>query len=299
MRGAFQRAVVNEFVAEYAVGRTPNPCVTCNRLIKFDPFLTKAAALGATHLATGHHAVVAREDAAARFVLKTARDRRKDQSYFLYVLTQKQLQHVLMPVGGMTKTEVRDAARAAGLSVSERPESQDVCFVPGGDIEGFFRLMKPEAMLPGPIEDAGGTVLGEHRGIALYTVGQRSGLGLSRPRPTYVLRIDAARNAVIVGDDDDLYSRQLTASNLNWIAGSPPAAEFRAGAKIRYAAAPALCSAAVEGGRLTLHFDEPQRAIAPGQSAVLYDGDIVLGGGTIDGWDARSPRTAPTSPLAE
>jgi tRNA-specific 2-thiouridylase len=283
MRGAFEAAVVSEFLTEYAAGRTPNPCVTCNRLIKFDPFLEKAAALGATHLATGHHAVVARGGPTGPFLLRTARDRSKDQSYFLYVLTQEQLPRVLMPVGGLTKEEVRDVARGAGLSVSDRPESQDVCFVPGGDVEAFFRMMRPEAMRPGPIEDTDGSVLGEHRGIALYTIGQRSGLGLARPRPTYVLRIDAARNAVIVGEDEDLYSRKLTASSLNWVAGAPPAPEFRTTAKIRYAASPMPCDVVVDGDRLTLRFDEPQRAIAPGQSAVLYDGDVVLGGGTIDG----------------
>jgi tRNA-specific 2-thiouridylase len=283
MRGAFEKAVVREFLTEYASGRTPNPCVTCNRLIKFGPFLEKAAALGATRLATGHHAVVTRDESTGAYLLRKGRDRSKDQSYFLYVLTQKQLSHVLMPIGAMTKTEVRDAARAAGLSIAERPESQDVCFVPDGDVAAFFRLMMPEAMRPGPIEDLEGNVLGEHGGIALYTVGQRSGLGLSRPRPTYVLRIDAARNAVVVGDDEELYSSELTASDLNWIAGAPPDTEFRADAKIRYAASPCPCTAVLEGERLRLRFEEPKRAIAPGQSVVLYDGDVVLGGGVING----------------
>jgi tRNA-specific 2-thiouridylase len=281
MRGAFEKAVVREFLTEYAAGRTPNPCVTCNRLIKFDPFLEKASALGAAHIATGHHAVVARDDPRGGYLLRKGRDRAKDQSYFLYVLTQKQLPGVLMPVGTMTKTEVRDVARAAGLSVSERAESQDVCFVPDGDVAAFFRLMMPEATRPGPIEDRDGNVLGEHRGITLYTIGQRSGLGLSRPRPTYVVRIDAARNAVVVGDDEELFSRELTASSLNWIAGVPPAREFRAEARIRYAAEPAPCTTRVDGGILAVSFDEPQRAVAPGQSVVLYDGDTVLGGGVI------------------
>jgi len=282
MRGAFEAAVVTEFLTEYAAGRTPNPCVTCNRLIKFDPFLEKAAALGATHVATGHHAVIARDDSSGAHLLKRGADRSKDQSYFLYVLTQKQLPHVLMPVGGMTKADVRATARVAGLSVSERVESQDVCFVPEGDIEVFFRLMRPEALRAGPIETLDGEVLGEHRGIALYTIGQRSGLGLSRPRPTYVVRIDAARNAVVVGDDEDLYSSELTASGLNWVVGGPPAREFRSEARIRYGASPRMCTAFLEGDGLRLVFDEPQRAIAPGQSAVLYNGDTVLGGGVID-----------------
>ncbi len=283
MRGAFEKAVVREFLTEYASGRTPNPCVTCNRFIKFGPFLEKAAALGATRLATGHHAVVTRDESTGAYLLRKGRDRSKDQSYFLYVLTQEQLSRVLMPIGDLTKTEVRGAARAAALSIAERPESQDVCFVPDGDVAAFFRLMMPEAMRPGPIEDLEGNVLGEHAGLALYTVGQRSGLGLSRPRPTYVLRIDAARNAVVVGDDEELYSSELTASDLNWIAGAPPAREFRTEAKIRYAAEPTSCTASLDGERLGLTFDRPQRAVAPGQSVVLYDGDTVLGGGVIDG----------------
>jgi tRNA-specific 2-thiouridylase len=281
LRGIFERAVVNEYLLEYAAGRTPNPCVTCNRLIKFDPFLEKAAAVGATHLATGHHAIVTRPPGGP-CLLKRGRDRSKDQSYFLYVLGQSQLERVLMPVGDMTKEEVRGAARAAGLSVADRAESQDVCFVPGGDVAAFFRLMMPDAMKPGPIEDAEGNVLGEHAGIAMYTIGQRSGLGISRPRPAYVLRKDASRNAVIVGDDEDLYASSLTASRVNWVSGIQPVGEFRASAKVRYAAEPAACTAAVDGGRLVVDFDEPQRAIAPGQSVALYADDVVLGGGVID-----------------
>jgi len=280
MRGAFERSVVREFLVEYASGRTPNPCVTCNRLIKFDPFLEKAAATGATHLATGHHAVIERSGDGS--LLRRGKDPSKDQSYFLYVLTQRQLDRVLMPVGAMTKDEVREVARSAGLSVAERAESQDVCFVRDGDVAAFFRLMMPEAMRPGPIEDVDGNVIGEHAGIAMYTVGQRSGLGLSRPRPTYVVRKDAARNAIVVGDDDKLFSSELTASGLNWISGSPPAPSFRTTAKVRYAAEPEPCEVDVSGDSLRLVFDEPQRAIAPGQSVVLYDRDVVQGGGVID-----------------
>jgi tRNA-specific 2-thiouridylase len=282
MRGAFERAVVNEFLVEYASGRTPNPCVTCNRLIKFDPFLEKAAAVGATHLATGHHAVVERVGDGGPFLLRRGRDRSKDQSYFLYVLSQRQLSRVLMPVGALSKNEVRAVARSAGLSVADRVESQDICFVRDGDMAAFFRMMKPDAMRPGPIEDEQGNVLGEHDGIAMYTIGQRSGLGLSRPRPTYVLRKEASRNAIIVGDSDRLFSSRLTASSLNWVAGTPPAGDLRVTAKIRYAAEPAPCAAAVADDRLVVEFDDPQRAIAPGQSVVLYDRDVVLGGGVID-----------------
>jgi tRNA-uridine 2-sulfurtransferase len=283
LRAPFERHVVGDFVREYSLGRTPNPCVICNRYVKFDPFLQRAAALGATHLATGHHAVVERSGERDTYLLKRGADPDKDQSYFLYYLTQAVLSRVLMPVGGMSKEEVRRVAREAGLSVADRLESQDVCFVPGGDMAPFLRRTSPEAVRPGAIEDLTGRVLGEHRGIGLYTVGQRSGLGLSRPRPTYVVAIDAGRNVVIVGDEEDLFSSELTASDVNWIGGRPPAGSFRAEAKVRYAATPEPCDVSVTAAGLRLRFDVPQRAIAPGQSAVLYEGDTVLGGGRIDG----------------
>lgn len=282
MRGEFERAVVSHFAREYARGRTPNPCVRCNRLIKFGPFLRKAAAVGATHLATGHHATVRFNETTGKYVLLRGRDAAKDQSYFLHMLPQEQLSRTIMPIGKMTKSEVRAKARAAGLHVSERTESQDVCFVPDGDIASFFRRVAPEAVTPGPIEDASGTVLGEHRGLALYTVGQRSGLGLSLPRPAYVLRIDAARNVIVVGDESELYSSRLKASDACWVAGEPPAESFRSAAKIRYAGEPAPCLVEIAGDGLAVTFDEPQRAVAPGQSVVFYDGDRVLGGAEID-----------------
>jgi tRNA-specific 2-thiouridylase len=196
-------------------------------------------------------------------------------------MTQDQLARVLMPVGSLTKDEVRAAAREAGLPVADRPESQDVCFVPDGDIAGFIATRLPSALEPGPIEDLDGRVLGEHRGIARFTVGQRSGLGLARPRPTYVVRIDARRNALVVGDDDDLYSATLIADGLSWVAGESPTGEFRTRAKVRYAADPAPAAVAVDGDEARVSFDEPQRALAPGQAVVFYDGDRVLGGGTI------------------
>jgi tRNA-specific 2-thiouridylase len=282
MRAPFERHVVRDFLLEYSRGRTPNPCVVCNRFIKFGPLFEKAAAVGATHLATGHHATVERHRAGGSFLLKRGTDPSKDQSYFLYSLTQDILSRLLMPVGGLTKPEVRAIARASGLSVAERPESQDVCFVPGGDVESFLRQTAPDAGLPGPIEDLSGRVIGEHRGIGLYTVGQRSGLGLSRSRPTYVVSIDADRNTVVVGDDADLYSSELTASDVHWIAGGPPADAFRAEAKIRYAAEPQACSVLLSENGFRLAFDVKQRAIAPGQSVVLYDDEVVLGGGRID-----------------
>lgn len=280
MRGVFEKLVIDDFVAEYARGRTPNPCVRCNRLVKFDPLLSKASALGATHLATGHHAIV-EPDPDGRFELRRARDARKDQTYFLYSMTQDQLARVLMPIGSLTKDEVRTVAREAGLPVADRPESQDICFVPDGDIAGLIAKRLPSALEPGPIEDIDGRVLGEHRGIARYTVGQRSGLGLARPRPTYVVRIDPRRNALVVGDDEDLYAGTLTADGLSWVAGEPPPGEFRTRAKVRYASDPAPAAVAIEGDEARVSFDEPQRALAPGQAVVFYDADRVLGGGTI------------------
>jgi tRNA-specific 2-thiouridylase len=277
----FEEAIVEHFVAEYARGRTPNPCARCNSLVKFGALLPAALSLGADRLATGHHAVVQEDPSTGTFALLRSRDRLKDQTYFLYALTQRQLSRALMPVGELRKEKVRAIARTARLHVAERPESQDVCFIPRGDVAAFLRERCPSAVRPGPIIDRDGAVLGEHRGIGLYTVGQRSGLGLSRSRPSYVLRIAADENAVVVGDERDLMSQALVATDLSWIAGSPPGDAFRAAAKIRYAATPAPCTVTVGADESTVSFDEPQRALAPGQAVVLYAGDAVLGGGTI------------------
>ena len=278
----FEETIIEHFVSEYARGRTPNPCVRCNRFVKFDTLLTKALALGASRLATGHHAIVREDPTSGLSSLVRGRDRDKDQTYFLCGLTQRQLSRVITPVGELTKDEVRATAERGGLHVADRPESQDVCFVPRGDIETFLRGRRPDALVPGPIVDFDGSVVGEHRGVALYTVGQRSGLGLSRPRPSYVVEVLAEENTIVVGGEGDLYSTHLTARDLTWIAGRAPGGSFRGEAKIRYAAPPAACSVAVAGDEAAVTFDERQRAIAPGQAVVFYDGDIVLGGGTIE-----------------
>jgi tRNA-uridine 2-sulfurtransferase len=280
-REPFRSHVLDYFLREYASGRTPNPCVVCNAFVKFGCLVREAESLGARFLATGHHAVVEKSESGTDFCLRSGADHAKDQSYFLYALAQPVLSRVLTPVGRMTKAEVRALAREAGLSAAEREESQDVCFAPRGDLGVLFARALPEAVQPGPIEDLDGRVLGRHGGIARYTVGQRSGLGLSRPRPTYVVDIDAVRNVVIVGNDEDLFSSELEASHVNWIAGPPPTGNFRCEAKVRYAAAPRSCAVTASGDVIRVMFDAPQRAIAPGQSVVLYDGDIVLGGGRI------------------
>jgi tRNA-specific 2-thiouridylase len=277
----FERDVVGPFVSEYARGRTPNPCARCNRLIKFGALLSEAVSMGARRFATGHHAVVHGDTFGGSWSLLRARDSRKDQTYFLYGMTQLQLSRVLMPVGELAKEDVRETAREAGLHVAERPESQDVCFLPGGDAAALLRKRCPSAVAPGPIVDLEGSVVGEHRGIALYTIGQRSGLGLSRPAPAYVVRIVPDANTLVVGGEEDLYAPGLAAGDLSWVAGRPPGARFRAVAKIRYAAPPAPCSVDLAEDEAVVSFDEPQRAVAPGQAVVFYDGDRVLGGGTI------------------
>ncbi len=286
MHRFFEDAVVSHFVSEYACGRTPNPCVRCNEFIKFNELLSSARGLGADALATGHHARI-RRDALGAPSLVRARDADKDQTYFLYKMTREELDHVLFPVGGKTKEEVRKLARESALAAADRTESQDVCFVPGGDLEAFLRERAPDAVRPGPIVDRDGVVLGEHRGFGLYTIGQRSGLGLSRPRPTYVLAVNPGTNTVVVGDDEDLLSGNLEARDAHWILGAAPGAEFRAEAKVRSTAAGAPCAVEVDGDRILVRFDAPQRALAPGQAVVFYDGDVVLGGATI--W-AAGPR---------
>lgn len=282
MQRRFDEAVVADFVSEYARGRTPNPCVRCNSLIKFGELLGLARGLGADALATGHHAIV-RRDHQERPLLARSPEVSKDQSYFLYALTPEQLSRAVFPVGGLTKEEVRERAREAGLHVADRAESQDVCFVPRGGLASFLRDRAPESMRAGSIVDREGRVLGEHAGVAMYTVGQRSGLGLSRPTPSYVVAVDALKNLVIVGDDSDLFADSLTAGDPSWIAGEPPGRAFRAAARVRSTAVPAPCTVDVTSVDVRVRFDEPQRAVTPGQAVVLYDGDVVLGGATIDG----------------
>lgn len=274
----FSRAVVDRFVAEYAAGRTPNPCVACNAMIKFGLLLDKARALGCDCLATGHYARVVKRRGVS--VLAKGLDERKDQSYFLWPLTDRQLCHVLFPLGDLTKTQVRERARALGLASAERPESQEICFVQRGSYADFLaRRVKP---VPGDIVDLDGHVLGRHKGIIHYTIGQREGLGIALGRPLYVLKIDAATHRIIVGDDRLLRTRECTVTDVNWLRFRPQRA-VRALVKIRHqhAGAAALVKP-LPGDRAQITFDEPQRAVTPGQSAVFYRGPLVIGGGIID-----------------
>jgi len=282
LRAEFERLVVSPFAAAYATGRTPNPCVLCNAHVKFGLLLDKARELGADALATGHYAGVASEPAGPPRLVRGA-DRRKDQSYFLFAVARAALPLVRFPLGGLTKNRVRAMARERGLAAAERTESQEICFVPGDDYAGFLARRSPAgAFVPGAIVDTAGRRLGEHRGLANYTVGQRRGLGVAAGRPLYVVAIDPAGNELVVGADEDLWRRDLHAGGVNWLVDEP-AGEFRAAVRIRSRHEPAPATLApAGGGSWRVLFDEPQRAITPGQAAVFYDNETVLGGGWIE-----------------
>ena len=277
----FDDRVVSDFVREYAAGRTPIPCVHCNGDLKFATLAARAEALGATAVATGHYARVERA-ADGTFLLKRGTDPGKDQSYFLFTLTQAQLAHAKFPVGDLDKATVREQARDLGLAVAEKPDSHEICFGSNGDHAAFVERHHP-APGSGEIRDLHGRVLGRHEGVHRFTVGQRKGLGLASPIPLYVVGIEAATNSVTVGPRDALARDTLTASGVNWIAGTPPASGARVTAQIRYRHKEAPASITpVDNGRVQVKFDEPQIAVAPGQAVVFYDGEVVVGGGWID-----------------
>lgn len=278
----FDRTVVTNFASEYLAGRTPSPCVVCNREVKFGTLLGRALAWEALAVATGHYARTTRDSTTNRVLLWKAKDTRKDQSDFLWPLTQAQLARARFPVGELIKEEVRTKARSLGLVTADRPESQEICFIPDDDYRAFLERRLPGAFRPGPILDRRGRLLGTHRGIAGYTVGQRRGLGLSPDRPLYVLALDPERNAVVVGEGSDLETDRLVATQVNFIPFDQPAGDLRVTAKIRHSHTPAPATLRPAGGdRVEVVFDLPQRAVAPGQSVVFYQGDLVVGGGII------------------
>ncbi len=278
----FEEAVIGRFVDEYAAGRTPVPCVACNRDIKFGSLLGRARAWGASAVATGHYARITHDAGAGRYLLWRGVDARKDQSDFLWPLTQEQLAAARFPVGQLTKDAVRERARALGLATADKPESQEICFIPGDDYRAFVRGRAPEAFRPGPLVDTEGRVVGRHEGLASYTIGQRRGLGVHGPRPLYVTALDPERNAVVVGPPEALLVDRIVAERVNLIAIDALAGPIRAEAKIRHSHTPAPATVEPAGpGRVSVRFDEAQRAPAPGQSVVLYQGDLVLGGGVI------------------
>jgi tRNA-specific 2-thiouridylase len=279
-RQQLEQEVVADFCREYSRGRTPSPCIRCNDILKFRLLLGRLDEFGAERLATGHHARVAR--AAEKWRLLRARDRAKDQSYFLYRMDQDQLGRVLMPVGELTKSEVRDRARELGLPVADKPDSQEICFIPGDDYAAFLAERCPEAFTPGPVTDRDGNEVGEHRGIGHFTVGQRRGLGIPFGERRYVVRIDVDSNTVVVGTEEDARSRGAELEDLRWVAGRAPGEDFRALVKVRNVHAGGMATVTLRGrDRAAVAFDEPQWAVCPGQAAVLYDDDIVLGGGII------------------
>jgi len=277
----FYSTVVQSFLDGYARGVTPNPCVICNRQIKWDFLLNHALALGADYLATGHYARRRTTDDGRQQLLRSV-DPSKDQSYVLHVLTQEKLAKALFPVGEYPKPEIRKLAGTFNLPTATRSDSQDLCFLGGEDYRDFLRRNAPQIGRPGPILTRDGKTLGEHQGLAYYTIGQRKGLGVASPVPLYVLAKDAASNTLVVGVEAELGQSELTAVDVNWVSGEPPAAPFRADVKTRYTAREAAATVMpLEGSRAEVRFDAPQRDITPGQAAVFYDGEVVLGGGTI------------------
>ncbi len=283
----FEADVVQPFVSEYLAGRTPVPCTLCNNHLKFDQLLLTAREIGADRIATGHYARNHFDPERGRWILSRPADRTKDQTYFLFGLTQEQLARTLFPLGEMTKPTVRQFAAEAELGLATKPDSQEICFIPGGDYAAFLRAYLEEQgrAMPetaGELVTAGGERIGRHEGIHGFTVGQRKGLGLSSPTPLYVLSIDAESRRVTVGEDAALYTRELVAERLNWISVAELGGELRVAVKIRHRHEPAAATLRPVGqGRVRVVFDEPQRAVTPGQSAVFYQGDEVVGGGWI------------------
>ena len=276
----FGRQVIDRFVAAYENGATPNPCIDCNRYLKFERLYRRASELGCDRVATGHYARI--EKQGDRYLLKKASDESKDQSYVLYAMTQEQLAHTAFPCGALNKTQTRQVAEEQGFLNAEKPDSQDICFVPDGDYAAFIRRYTGKSYPDGPFVTTRGEIIGRHRGIIHYTVGQRKGLGVSSDRPLYVQSIDAAKNTVVLGEDRELFGTELNAGNFNWIAFETPPDVLRAKAKIRYRHREQWATVEVTGkNKVHLVFDAPQRAVTRGQAVVLYDGDTVLGGGEI------------------
>jgi tRNA-uridine 2-sulfurtransferase len=277
----FEEHVVSDFVREYAAGRTPIPCVHCNGDLKFASLVERAQSFDADAVATGHYAQVDRDPSTGLFRLKRGVDRAKDQSYFLFTLTQAQLARARFPIGALDKPAVRAEARRLGLAVAEKHDSQEICFVAAGQHADF--VGKRAALDAGDIRDTEGHVLGRHAGIHRFTVGQRKGLGISAGIPLYVVDIDAERSVVTVGPRAALERTSLTASRVNWMSGSTPTSPVRATVQIRYRHTEALATVTpIDEGRITVELDDPQTAVTPGQAVVLYEEDVVLGGGWID-----------------
>ena len=279
---AFREKVIRKFIESYEKGITPNPCIDCNRYMKFDKLYERAKILGCDYIVTGHYARI--EEKEGKFILKKALDETKDQSYVLYSMTQEQLAHTMFPLGNMRNTDVRAIAEQNGFINADKPDSQDICFVPNGDYASIIELQTGKKPVCGNFVDKQGNIIGKHNGVIHYTIGQRKGLGISSSEPLYVCRICPENNNIVLGKNEDLFSKESDVTGFNWISGTAPKSEFRCKAKIRYRQAEQWATV-MPNGKTSVHivFDEPQRSITPGQAAVLYDGDTVIGGGTIQG----------------
>lgn len=278
---SFQDEVIKKFARSYEEGGTPNPCIDCNRYIKFSKLIQRAILMEKDYIATGHYARIEFDSAGGRYLLKKAADLSKDQSYVLYVLSQHDLSRTLLPLGGMLKTEVRKIAEERDLINARKPDSQDICFVKDGDYAGFLENMMGVESKKGNFVDTKGNVIGEHKGIIHYTVGQRKGLGMALGKPAYVVNKNKEFNTVTIGKEEDLYSKRLRASDLNMIAVEKLTASMKATVKTRYSQKETQAYLHPEGEDIIVEFNDKQRAVTPGQAVVFYDGDIVIGGGTI------------------
>ncbi|NLW26043.1 tRNA 2-thiouridine(34) synthase MnmA [Acetivibrio saccincola] len=278
----FNDRVIDYFKNEYLNGRTPNPCIACNRYVKFEAMLNKAVSMGIDYVATGHYAIIEYDENLKRYLLKKSATEKKDQTYVLYNLTQEQLSKILMPIGSYTKDEVREIAKKIDLNVASKPDSQEICFVQDNDYAKFIRENTNEEIKPGYFVDTKGNILGKHKGIIHYTVGQRKGLGIALGKPMYVVGIDTENNNVILGKSYETLSKSLIADDINYIMIDKLEKPMDVKAKIRYSAKEADATIyPLEDGKVEVVFKEPQRAVTPGQSVVFYSGDIVVGGGTI------------------
>ncbi len=283
MREGFERFVIDPFCDEYARGRTPNPCVRCNTFVKFGPLLHRAREIDCVKLATGHYARVEYGESAGRWKLLRGVDKTKDQSYSLYGLTQEHLEYALFPLGSLTKAETRRRAADLGLPSAERVESQEICFVTGESYREYLERRRPEVVTPGMIVDTAGRQIGQHRGVAFYTIGQRQGLGIAARRPLYVIAIDVQRNLLVVGEATETATARFLMHEVNYVSlGSLPDEGMELTVKVRSTARPSPCRAAPDADRVRVEFTQPERAVSPGQAAVCYDGEAVALGGVIE-----------------
>ena len=279
----FEKLVIDYFVDEYLTGRTPNPCIACNKFIKFDALMERSKALEAEYVATGHYARILYDEGCKRYIIRKSATPEKDQTYVLYNLNQTQLSHILMPLGDYNKEQVREIARKLDLKTANKPESQEICFVEDNNYGRFISERRGDEIKPGLFVDARGNKLGTHKGIVHYTIGQRKGLGIALGKPMFVVEIIPEKNLVVLGDETEVFSRELTASKMNFITFEKLEAAIDVKAKIRYSAKEAEAAVTpIDSDRVKVVFEEPQRAITPGQAVVFYQDDVLVGGGTIE-----------------